>query len=255
MLLWQEYKGLEPDGYQYSYFCDLYRLWHKKLDISMRQEHRAGEKLFVDYCGQTLPIVDPATGEVRDAQVFVWVLGASNYTYAEATLSQGLADWTGSHVRAFSYIGGVSKAIVPDNLLAGVTKPCRYEPLINATYQKMAEHYVRAVVSARVRRPKDKAKAEVGVQIVQRFILAALRKRTFFALAEANAAIRERLELLNNRPFRKLTGTRMSRFLELDKPALLPLPEFPYQYAQWKKGWLHIDYHFELDGHYYSASH
>jgi transposase len=255
MLLWQEYKELEPDGYQYSYFSDLYRLWHKKLDISMRQEHRAGEKLFVDYCGQTLPIVNPATGEVRDAQVFVGVLGASNYTYAEATWSQGLADWTGSHVRAFSFMGGVSKAVVPDNLLSGVTKPCRYEPLINATYQKMAEHYGTAVVPARVRRPKDKPKAEVGVQIVQRFILAALRKRTFFTLAEANAAIRERLELLNNRPFRKLTGTRMSRFLELDKPALLPLPEFPYLYSQWKKVRLHIDYHFELDSHYYSAPH
>lgn len=255
MLLWQEYKELEPIGYQYSYFCDLYRLWHKKLDISMRQEHRAGEKLFVDYCGQTLPIVDPATGEVREAQVYVAVLGASNYTYTEATWSQGLADWTGSHVRTFAFIGGASKAIVPDNLLSGVTKPCRFEPQINATYAEMAAHYGTAVVPARVRRPKDKAKAEVGVQIVQRFILAALRKRTFFSLAEANAAIRERLDLLNNRPFRKLAGTRMSRFLELDKPALLPLPESPYQYAQWKKVKLNIDYHFDLGGHFYSAPH
>lgn len=255
MLLWQEYKEREPNGYQYSYFCDLYRLWHKSLDVSMRQEHRAGEKLFVDYCGQTLPIVDPATGEIRDAPVFVAVLGASNYTYAETTWSQGLADWTGSHVRTFSFIGGATKCIVPDNLRSGVTKPCRFEPEINATYQEMARHYGTAVVPARVRRPKDKAKAEVGVQIVQRFILAGLRKRTFFSLAEANAAIRERLDLLNNRPFRKLTGTRRSRFLEIDQPALLPLPESPYQYAQWKKLRLNIDYHFDLDGHFYSAPH
>lgn len=243
MLLWQEYKEREPNGYQYSYFCDLYRLWHKSLDVSMRQEHRAGEKLFVDYCGQTVPIVDPATGEIRDAPVFVAVLGASNYTYAEATWSQGLADWTGSHVRTFGFIGGVTKCIVPDNLRSGVTKPCRFEPEINATYQEMARHYGTAVVPARVRRPKDKAKAEVGVQIVQRFILAGLRKRIFFSLAEANAAIRERLDLLNNRPFRKLTGTRRSRFLEIDQPALLPLPsassgatEWPPTPSQTRKG-------------------
>lgn len=255
MLLWQEYKSQEPAGYQYSQFCDLFRNWRKSLDLCMRQDHRPGEKLFVDYCGRTLPIVNPSTGEVRDAQVFVAVMGASNYTYAEATFSQGLADWTGSHVRAFQYFGGVPRAVVPDNLRSAVSKPCRYEPLINPTYQEMAAHYDTAIIPARVRRPKDKAKAEVGVQIVQRFVLAGLRNHTFFSLAEANAAIRERLELLNTRQFRKFRGSRRSRFLELDKPALLPLPETVYQYAQWKKVLLGIDYHFDVDGHFYSAPH
>jgi transposase len=255
MLLWQEYKEQEPSGYQYSYFCDLYRQWHKRLDLSMRQEHRAGEKLFVDYCGDTLPIVNQSTGEVRDAAVFVAVLGASNFTYAEATWSQSLPDWIGSHVRTFAFLGGVPKAVVPDNLKSGVTKPCRYEPEINQTYAEMAAHYETAIVPARVRRPKDKAKAEAGVQIVQRFILAGLRKRTFFSLAEANAAIRERLELLNNRPFRKLPGSRLSRFLEIDCPALMPLPVTAYEYAEWKKARVHIDYHVEIDGHYYSVPH
>ena len=255
MLLWQEYKESNPSGYQYSQFCELFRKWKKKLDLSMRQEHRAGEKLFVDYCGQTLPIVDASTGEVRDAQVFVAVMGASNYTYAEATLSQSLPDWTGSHVRTFSFLGCLPKCVVPDNLLSAVTKTCRYEPDINPTYAEMAAHYGVAVIPARVRKPKDKAKAEVGVQIVQRFILAGLRKRTFFTLAEANAAIRERLIMLNNRPFRKLPGNRSSRFEELDRPAMLPLPETNYQFSQFKKVRVHIDYHLELEGHFYSVPH
>ena len=253
MLLWQEYKEREPSGYQYSQFCDLFRFWRGKLDLSMRQEHRAGEKMFVDYCGQTIPIVDSTTGEIRDAQVFVAVMGASNYTYAETTWSQSLADWTGSHVRTFSYFGAVPHCIVPDNLLSGVTKTCRYEPGINATYQEMATHYGTAVVPARVRKPRDKPKVEAGVQFVQRFILSGLRHHTFFSLAEANAAIKGRLELLNNRPFRKLPGTRKSRFEELDHPAMLPLPELPYQYAQWKIARVHIDYHVDVEGHFYSV--
>jgi transposase len=212
-------------GYQYSQFCELFRQWQKKLDLSMRQEHQAGEKMFVDYCGQTLPIVDASTGQIRDAQIFVAVMGASNYSYAEATRSQSLPDWIGSLVRAFSFMGAVPQCVVIDNLKSGVSKSCRYEPELNATYAALAEHYQTAVVPARVRRPKDKAKVEVGVQIVQRFILAGLRHRTFFSLAEANAAIHERLEMLNNRPFRKLPGTRKSRFEELDRPAMLPLPE------------------------------
>ncbi len=255
MLLWQEYKEREPAGYQYSQFCDLFRKWKKKLDLSMRQEHRAGEKLFVDYCGQTIPIIDPATGEVQEAQVFVAVMGASNYTYAEATWSQSLPDWTGSHVRTFAFLGCLPRCIVPDNLLSAITKTCRYEPDVNPTYAEMAAHYGVAVIPARVRKPKDKAKAEVGVQIVQRFILTGLRKHTFFCLAEANAAIRERLALLNNRPCRKLPGTRLSHFTEFDRPAMLPLPEAHYQYAQWKKVRLNIDYHFELEGRFYSAPH
>lgn len=248
MLLWQEYKEQEPSGYQYSQFCDLYRHWRGKLDLSMRQEHRAGEKMFVDYCGQTLPIVDPDTGEIREAQVFVAVMGASNYTYAEATWTQSLADWTGSHVRTFAYFGSVPHCLVPDNLLSGVTRTCRYEPGINATYQELANHYGTAVIPARVRKPRDKPKVEAGVQFVQRFILAGLRHHTFFSLAEANAAIRERLELLNNRQFRKLPGTRRSRFDEVDRPAMLPLPELPYEYAQWRIARVHIDYHIEVEG-------
>lgn len=255
MLLWQEYKEGSPAGYQYSQFCERYRQWRKKLDRSMRQEHRAGEKFFVDYSGQTIPITDALTGEVRAAQVFLGVMGSSNQTFAEATWSQTLADWTGSHARAFTFLGAVPHCIVPDNLLSAVSKPCRYEPDINPTYAELADHYGTAIVPARVRRPKDKAKAEGGVLIAQRFILASLRNRTFFSLAEANIAIRERLVLLNNRPFRKLPGCRQSRFEEIDRPAMLPLPATPYQYAQWKKARVHIDYHIELDGHFYSVPH
>lgn len=253
MLLWDEYKAQYPDGYQYSQFCELYRAHAKKLDLSMRQVHHAGEKLFIDYCGQTVPLIDKSTGEVIDCQVFVAVLGASNYTYAEATFTQSLPDWIGSHVRALEFIGGVPEILVPDNLRSGVSKACRYEPEINPTYHAMAVHYGIAVVPSRVRKPKDKAKVEVGVQIVQRWILAALRNRTFFSLVEINAAIWELLDKLNNRPFKKLAGSRLSLFLVLDKPALRPLPVSAYEYAEWKKVRPGIDYHVELDGHYYSV--
>jgi len=254
MLLWDEYKAQYPDGYQYSQFCDLYRAYAKKLDISMRQIHHAGEKLFVDYCGQTVPVIDKSTGEVYKCQIFVAVLGASNFTYAEATYTQGLPDWIGSHVRALDFIGGVPEILVPDNLLSGVTKACRYEPGINRTYQELAVHYGAAVIPARVRKPKDKARVEAGVLLVQRWILAALRNRTFFSLRELNVAIRELLTKLNNRPFKKLPGNRMSRFLEIDKPALSPLPAIPFEYAEWKiKKRPGIDYHIEVDGHYYSV--
>jgi len=253
MLLWEEYKAQYPDGYQYSQFCDLYRAYAKKLDISMRQVHHAGEKLFIDYCGRTIPVIEQSTGEVHDCQIFVAVLGASNYTYAEATLTQGLADWIGSHVRALAFIGGVPELFVPDNLLSGVSKACRYEPGINRTYQEMAVHYGAAVIPARVRKPKDKAKVEVGVQLVQRWILAALRKRTFFSLGELNTAIRLLLDKLNNRQFKKLSGSRMNQFLAVDKPVLQPLPAVAYEYAEWKiKKRSGIDYHIDVHGHYYS---
>ncbi len=252
-LLWQEYRLNHPQGYQYSWFCDRYRQWQGKRDLVMRQNHRAGEKLFVDYAGQTAPVVDPGTGEIREAQIFVSVLGASNYTYAEATWTQGLPDWIGSHQRAFQYIGGVPEIVVPDNLRSGVSKAHRYEPDINPTYQEMASHYGMAVIPARVRRPKDKSKAEIGVQVVERWILAALRHRTFFSLAELNRAIKELLEKLNTRPFKKLPGSRQELFQSLDAPALRPLPTTPYTYAEWKKVRVHIDYHVEIDGHYYSV--
>lgn len=252
-LLWQEYRGSHVDGYQYSWFCEHYRAWRGKLDVVMRQDHRAGEKLFVDYAGQTVPIIDRSTGEVREAQIFVAVLGASNYTYAEATWSQSLPDWIGSHVRTFRFLGGVPELVVPDNLRSGVSKAHRYEPDTNPTYQDMASHYGVAVLPARVRKPRDKAKVEGGVLIVERWILAALRHRQFFSLAELNRVISELLEKLNARPFRKLPGCRREHFEQLDRPALQPLPAEPYVYAEWKKARVHIDYHVAFEGHYYSV--
>jgi transposase len=252
-LLWEEYQADIPHAYRYSRFCQMYRNWAGKLKLSMRQIHKAGEKLFVDYAGHTLPIVDPQTGEIRESQIFVSVLGASNYTFAEATWSQDLSDWLGSHRRSFEFFGGVPQIVVPDNLKSGVTKPCRYEPDINPSYQDLAEHYGTAVIPARVRKPKDKAKAEVAVQIVERWILARLRNRTFFSLAEANAAISELLIDLNNRPFKKMPGSRREAFESLDRPALQPLPATPYEFAGWSKVRVSIDYHVEVDGHYYSV--
>ena len=254
-LLWHEYRQTHPQGYQYTWFCQHYRTWRGKLDLVMRQSHRAGEKLFVDYAGMRAQVINPATGEVREAEVFVAALGASNYTYAEATWTQGLEDWIGAHVRCFTYFGGVPEVVVPDNLRAGVSKAHRYEPDINPTYQDLATHYGVAIVPARVRRPRDKAKAEVGVQVVERWILAALRHRQCFSLAELNRAIRALLETLNNRPFKKLPGTRRALYEQLDKPALRPLPVEPYEYAEWKQARVHIDYHIEVHGHYYSVPH
>ena len=252
-LLWQEYRQAYPDGYQYSWFCEHYRAWQGKLDLVMRQDHRAGEKLFVDYAGQTVPVIDQTTGEIRQAQIFVAVLGASNYTYAEATWSQSLPDWIGSHVRTFRFLGGVPELVVPDNLRAGVSRAHRYEPDANPTYQDMASHYGVAILPTRVRKPRDKAKVESGVLVVERWILASLRHRQFFSLAELNAAISDLLGKLNARSFRKLPGCRRDHFEQLDRPALRPLPAEPYVYAEWKKARVHIDYHVAIDGHYYSV--
>jgi len=252
-LLWQEYLEQHPKGYQYSWFCDMYRDWRGKLDVVMRQDHRAGEKLFVDYAGHTVAIVNQHTGEFREAQIFIAVMGASNYTYAEATWTQSLPDWIGSHQRTFSFLGGVPEIIVPDNLKSGVHKASLYDPDINPTYQDMAEHYGVAVIPTRVRAPKDKAKVEAGVLIVERWILAALRNRTFFSLAELNQAIRKLLVRLNDRPFRKLPGSRQEMFTSIDQPALRALPANAYTYAEWKKVRVHIDYHVEFERHYYSV--
>jgi len=252
-LLWYEYKQANPDGYQYSRFCELYRGWVKKLDVSLRQEHRAGEKLFIDYAGQTVPIVNRTTGEITQAQIFLAVLGASNYTYAEAAPSQELPFWIKSHVRAFKFFGGVPQILVPDNLKSGVTHPCRYEPDINPTYQDLAEHYGTVVIPARSRKPKDKAKAEVGVLIVERWILAAIRNHTFFSIAELNKEISQRLPDLNNRKFQKLDNTRRSLFLTVDQPALQAIPSSAYEYAEWKKARVNVDYHVDIFRHYYSV--
>jgi len=252
-LLWDEYKAANPKGFQYSWFCDSYRHWLGKVDVVMRQTHRAGEKLFVDYAGQTVPVIDPKTGEVVDAQIFVAVLGASNYTFAEATLTQRLPDWIGSHVRAFNYLGSVPAIVVPDNLKSGVHLAHRYEPELNPTYAEMGQHYGVAIIPTRSAKPRDKAKVEAGVLVVERWILARLRDRQFFSLTELNAAIAELLEVLNNRPFKKLPGTRRSMFDSLDRPALQPLPASAYEYAEWKKVRVNIDYHVAIDKHYYSV--
>jgi transposase len=252
-LLWHEYKDNHPNGLQYSQFCDHYRRWAQKLSVTMRQEYKAGDKLFIDYAGPTIGIINAVTGETKPAYLFVAVLGASNYTYVEAAFSQDLASWIGSHVRALNFIGGVPACLVPDNLKSGVTKACRYEPDINPTYQALASHYGTAVMPARPRRPRDKAKAEVGVQICERWILAALRHQTFFSLGELNAAIVELRDKLNNRKLRKLDTTRARLFAELDRPALRPLPSEPFSLSAIKRVRVNIDYHVDVDGHYYSA--
>ena len=250
--LWLEYKEKHPDGYQYSQYCDLYRRWRGKLDYVMRQEHRAGEKAFIDY-SDGLSILDLATGELILTQLFLAVWGASNYTYAEATLSQTLPDWIGSHRRALEYFRCVPRVLVPDNLKSGVSKACKYEPELNPTYTDMAEHYGCAVIPARPRKPRDKAKVEAGVLVAQRWILAVLRHRTFYSLAELNAAIRECLERLNNRPMRRLGRSRREMFETSDRPNALPLPARPYEYAEWYKARVNVDYHIEVDHHYYSV--
>jgi len=232
----------------------LYGEWAQKLDVVMHQNHRAGEKCFVDYAGQTLPIINAQTGEVTELQIFVTALGASNFTYAEAFESQKVKSFIAAHIHAFEYFGGVPEITVPDNLKSGVSKPCFYDPEINPAYQEMSEHYRTVIIPARVRKPRDKAKVENAVQQVERWVLAPLRHQQFFSVAEANVAILERFDWLNNRPFQKLDGTRRSLFEELDKPALQPLPERRYEIAEWKTHVaVNIDHHVEFDTHYYSV--
>ena len=250
--LWIEYKDRHPDGYQYTQFCEHYRRWLGKLDYVMRQEHRGGEKLFVDYT-EGLAITDPKTGELVPTQLFVATWGASNYTYAEASLTQELPNWIASHVRAFQYFGCVPRVLVPDNLKSGVTKACFYDPELNPTYADLATHYGTAVLPAKARKPRYKAIVENGVLVSKRWILAVLRHRTFFSLAELNAAIRELLEVLNTRAMRKLKKSRRQVFEALDRPAAQRLPDRPYQFAEWRKARVNIDYHIEVDQHYYSV--
>jgi transposase len=252
-LVWQEGRESNPEGYGYSRFCGLYRRWLGKLDLVLRQEHRAGEKMFVDYAGATIPIYDPRTGAAQQAAVFVAVLGASSYTFAEATPGQDLRSWIGSHMRAFEFFGGVTEVVVPDNLKSAVTRPNYYEPDLNPTYRDLGDHYGVAIIPARPYRARDKAKAEVGVQVVQRWIVAALRKRKLFSLDETNQAVTELLERLNRRPFRKREGSRATLFAQLDQPALKQLPATRYQFGQWKTARVNIDYHIEAERHYYSV--
>ena len=223
-LLWEEYREANPEGYRYSRFCELYQRWRGTQDVVLRQQYKAGEKLFVDWAGPTIPIHNRASGEVRQAHLFVAVLGASSYTYAEATSDEQMINWLTAHMRAFEFFGGLPKLIVPDNARTGVTRACRYDPDLNPTYHQMAMHYGVGVVPARPYKPRDKAKVESGVLVVERWIVAALRNRRFFGIEELNQAIRELLFKLNDRPFRKREGSRASLFQAIDKPALAPLP-------------------------------
>jgi transposase len=252
-LLWEEYRAANADGYGYSRFCHHYLRWKSDRDLVLRQEHRPGEKLFVDWAGDTIPVYDPTTGAAHAAQLFVAVLGASNYTYAEAAMDQRMASWIGGHVRTFEFLGGCPQLVVPDNTKTGVLKACRYEPDLNPTYQEMALHYAVGVLPARPRKPRDKAKVEVGVQIAERWILAALRHRKFFSLAELNRAIRELLDKLNQRPFKKREGSRLGLFLELDRPALRPLPAERFDLSEWSQATVNIDYHIQFDQSFYSV--
>ncbi len=254
-LLHLEYLEKHPNGYRYTQFCERYREWIDKRNLTMRQEHRAGEKFFVDYSGKKPHIVDPRTGEVSEVELFVAVLGASNYTFAEATLTQRGPDFIASHVRALAFLGGVPAALVPDQLKSGVIVACRYEPGIQRTYEELAQHYGTAVLPARPGHPRDKAKVEVGVLIAQRWILARLRHETFFSLDALNERIGERLEELNDRRMRVYGASRRELFERLDEPALKPLPAEPFAYSEWRKARLNIDYHAEVEHHFYSAPH
>jgi transposase len=252
-LLWQEYRDANPDGYRYSRFCELYQRWRKKLDVVMRQEHKAGEKAFIDWAGATIPVHDRATGAVWQAPLFVAALGASSYTWAEATRNQQMDSWLRAHMHAFAYWGGVPALAIPDNTKTGVTKACRYDPDLNPTYHNFAVHYGFGVLPARPYKPRDKAVVESAVQVAQRWIVAALRHRKFFSLEEANQAIRELLERLNHRPFRKREGSRASVFEALDKPALKPLPSESFDMSEWSRAKVNIDYHVAFDANLYSV--
>ncbi len=255
-ILWDEYIAQHPDGYRYSRYCDLYRGWEGKLSVTMRQAHAGGEKLFVDYAGDRVEVFDRLTGEARSAWIFVAVMGASSFTYAEATWSQGLADWIGAHTRAFEAIGGVAHLIVPDNTKTAVIKSCLYEPTVNRTYTEMAAHYDTAILPARPRKPRDKAKVEAAVLIMERWILGRLRHQRFYSLEALNAAIRTLLVRVNDElPIRRLGVTRRHLLEELDRPALKPLPAEPYVFAEWRIRRVGIDYHVDIERHYYSVPH
>jgi transposase len=252
-LIWKEYKERCPKGYGYSQFCNRFRQWKKTLDVTFRQNYRGGDRMFVDYAGGTVKIKSPLTGQHHDAFIFVAVLAASNYTFAEAHTNQDVKNWIGGHVRAFNYFQGVPQTATPDNLKAGVQSPCFYDPTINPTYNDMAMYYNLVVLPARKRKPKDKAKVEAGVKVVGQQILAVLRNRAFFSIQELNQAIKELLEELNNREMKHLEKSRKQMFESLDKPNLQPLPQKAYEFAEWKKVKVGIDYHVGYDKNFYSV--
>jgi len=255
MLAWEEHKRANPQGMQYSAFCDRYRAWAKTQDLVLRQPHEPGAAMFADYAGETGEITDSKTGEMSGVKLFVAVLGHSNLTYAEATRGETTSDWLSAQVRALEYFGGVPKKIVPDNPKALITRASRYDPDLNPSYQEFALHYNVAIVPARVRTPRDKAKVETAVQIAERWVLARLRNQTFFSLVEFNRAIAELVEEMNEKPFQKLPGSRRSRFEENERSTLAPLPVRPYAFSAWKKAKVHVDYHVEVEAHYYSVPH
>ncbi|MCB8878554.1 IS21 family transposase [Acidisoma silvae] len=253
-ILWDEYIGRTPGGYRYSRFCELYRSWEARLSVTMRQSHHGGDKLFVDYAGDVVPVVDRLSGRIRGAQIFVAVLGASNFLYAEASWTQGLADWIESHNRALAAIGGVPALLVPDNTKVAVIKACLYDPVINKTYADMAAHYGTAVLPARPYKPRDKAKVEVGVLIAERWLLGRLRHTKFHSLADLNVAIAEFCRRLNDeRIIRRVNQTRRQLLEALERPALKPLPAEPYVLAEWRIRRVGIDYHVEIENHFYSV--
>ena len=252
-LVWEEYRASHPDGFGYSWFCQRYEAWKGRVRPSMRQTHVGGEKVFVDFAGDTVDVIDPATGEAIAVKLFVGVMGASNHTYAEAVATEGLEDWIGAHVRMFAFFDGVPGLVVPDNLKSAVTKADRFDPGLNRTYSEMAAHYGTAILPARPRKPKDKAKVEVAVQVAERWILARLRNMRFFSLTELNVEIRRLRDQLNMRIMRGYDATRADLFATLDRPHLLPLPAEPYAFARWKTARVALDYHVEVDSCWYSV--
>ena len=252
-LLWEEYAQVHPQGYRRTQFCAIYQQWARRLRPSMRQVHRAGEKAFLDFSGKRPTLIDGRTGEARRVELFVAVLGASSFTYAEATATQQLPDWVGAHTRMVEYFGGTTTLWVPDQLKSAITRPCRYEADVNRTYEDLAAHYGAVVVPARPRKPRDKGKVEAGVLLVQRWILARLRDQTFFSLGALNAAIRVLLDALNDRPMQKLGVSRRTLYEQLDRPALRPLPADRYVLAHWKLCRVNIDYHVVVERHVYSV--
>ncbi len=255
LILWDEYIAENPGGYSYSRFCELYRSFEKTLSVIMRQTHAAGERLFVDYAGDGVPVVvDRLTGEIRMAQIFVAVLGASSFTFAKATWTQALPDWIDAHVRAFEAIGGVPELVVPDNAKTAIVKASFYDPEVNRSYAEMAAHYRTAVLPARPRKPRDKAKVEQAVLIVERWLLGRLRRRIFHSLADVDAALSELMAQLNERQaLRRLGVTRLQLLEEVDRPALRALPDEPYEYSEWRLRRVGVDYHVDIDAHYYSV--
>jgi len=255
LVLWEEYRAVHPEGYAYSRFCQLFREFERRLSPVMRQSHAAGHKAFVDYSGKRAPITDPATGQVRMAEIFVAVLGASSLTYAEATWTQALPDWIGAHVRMFRFFGAAPRLLVPDNLRSAVHKASFYDPEVNRSYAMMAAHYDVGILPARPRRPRDKAAVEAGVRFAQSYIVGRLRHVTFFSLAECNAAIAVALERMNGREMRRLGLSRRQLFETVERPAMQALPQDDHEYAEWHLARVGIDYHVEVQGFFYSVPH